>query len=129
MGSRHQERANPQLRAASYARLSEICDEAESVPTRPADADRRAQWRGWRVAARFKDGGYPAFEEIRRGRHGACPSRPSVPLSGYAPYVQTRARGGTGPTLGTITHGGRSSGSALMGGMTGGASGGAARVF
>jgi len=62
----HQEGAKPQLRAASYARLSETYDAAESVPTQLANADRHAQRRGWRVVARFKDDGYSAFKEIKR---------------------------------------------------------------
>ena len=56
----------PQLRAATYARLSETYDAAESVPTQLANADRHAQRRGWHVVARFKDDGYSAFKEIRR---------------------------------------------------------------
>jgi site-specific DNA recombinase len=58
--------ANPQLRAAPYARLSETYDAAESVPTQLANAERHAERRGWRVVARFKDDGYSAFKEIRR---------------------------------------------------------------
>jgi len=56
----------PQRRAATYARLSETYDAAESVPTQLASADRHAQRRGWHVVARFKDDGYSAFKEIRR---------------------------------------------------------------
>jgi hypothetical protein len=161
MDSTHEESAEPQLRAASYARLSETYDAAESVPTQLANADRHAQRHGRRVVARFKDDGYSAFKEIRRddfvnlieaierdeidvviirdvdrltrnlpdwsrfekaavehrvllsaysggdldlstpegayyggmGCHGSCSSRPSVPPSLYARYVQTRARG------------------------------------
>ena len=62
----HQASTKPQLRAASYARLSETYDEAESVPTRLANADKHADRRGWRVVARFKDDGYSAFKEITR---------------------------------------------------------------
>ena len=66
MDSTHGESTKPQLRAASYARLSETYDEAESVPTQLANADRHAERRGWRVVARFKDDGYSAFKEIKR---------------------------------------------------------------
>jgi len=62
MDSTHQETTEPQLRAATYARLSETYDEAESVPTQLANGDRHAERRGWRVVARFKDDGYSAFE-------------------------------------------------------------------
>ncbi len=61
-----QETTEPQLRAATYARLSETYDEAESVPTQLANGDRHADRRGWRVVARFKDDGYSAFKEITR---------------------------------------------------------------
>jgi site-specific DNA recombinase len=66
MDDTHQASTEPQLRAASYARLSETYDEAESVPTQLANADKHADRRGWRVVARFKDDGYSAFKEIRR---------------------------------------------------------------
>jgi hypothetical protein len=66
MDRTHDASAEPQLRAASYARLSETDDEAESVPTQLANADKHAQRRGWRVVARFKDDGYSAFKEISR---------------------------------------------------------------
>ena len=66
MDGTHQESTKPQLRAASYARLSETYDAAESVPTQLANADRHAERRGWRVVARFKDDGYSAFKEIKR---------------------------------------------------------------
>ena len=66
MDSTRQEITEPQLRAASYARLSETYDEAESVPTQLANADKHAERRGWRVVARFKDDGYSAFKEITR---------------------------------------------------------------
>ena len=66
MDDTQQDSAEPQLRAASYARLSETYDEAESVPTQLANADRHAERRGWRVVARFKDDGYSAFKEIKR---------------------------------------------------------------
>jgi site-specific DNA recombinase len=58
--------AQPRLRAALYARLSETYDAAESVPTQLANAGRHAERRGWRVVARFKDDGYSAFKEVRR---------------------------------------------------------------
>jgi site-specific DNA recombinase len=66
MDDKHQGSTEPQLRAASYARLSETYDEAESVPTQLANADRHAERHGWRVVARFKDDGYSAFNEITR---------------------------------------------------------------
>jgi hypothetical protein len=66
MEDTHQASTKPQLRAASYARLSETYDAAESVPTQLANADKYAEWLGWRVVARFKDDGYSAFKEIRR---------------------------------------------------------------
>ena len=66
MDGTHQASTEPQLRAASYARLSETYDAAESVPTQLANADKHAERRGWRVVARFKDDGYSAFKEIRR---------------------------------------------------------------
>jgi site-specific DNA recombinase len=66
MTDTHREGMIPQLRAASYARLSETYDAAESVPTQLANADRHAERRGWRVVARFKDDGYSAFKEIKR---------------------------------------------------------------
>jgi DNA invertase Pin-like site-specific DNA recombinase len=61
-----QDDAEPQLRAAVYARLSETYDAAESVPTQLASAERHARRRGWAVVARFKDDGYSAFKEVRR---------------------------------------------------------------
>ncbi len=61
-----QDTRKPQLRAATYARLSETYDAAESVPTQLANADKHAERRGWQVVARFKDDGYSAFKEIRR---------------------------------------------------------------
>ena len=66
MDASHQDTTKPQLRAATYARLSETYDAAESVPTQLANADKHAERRGWRVVARFKDDGYSAFKEIRR---------------------------------------------------------------
>lgn len=66
MDGTQQEHAEPQLRAALYARLSETYDAAESVPTQLANGERHATRRGWRVVARFKDDGYSAYKEIRR---------------------------------------------------------------
>jgi len=66
MDGTHQDSTNRQLRAATYARLSETYDAAESVPTQLANADRHAERRGWHVVARFKDDGYSAFKEIKR---------------------------------------------------------------
>ena len=51
MDGTHEGRTEPQLRAASYARLSETYDEAESVPTQLANADKA------RGAARVAGGG------------------------------------------------------------------------
>jgi hypothetical protein len=53
MDGTHQDTMKPQLRAATYARLSETYDAAESVPTQLANADKHAQRRGWRVVARL----------------------------------------------------------------------------
>ncbi len=64
----HHESAKSQLRAASYARLSETYYVAESVPTQLANAGKHAQRRGCRVVARFKDDGYSA------GRSGGMTS-------------------------------------------------------
>jgi site-specific DNA recombinase len=66
MDDTHQDTTKSQLRAATYAWLSETYDAAESVPTQLANADKHAERRGWRVVARFKDDGYSAFKEIRR---------------------------------------------------------------
>ena len=66
MGDTRQDDTKQQRRAASYARLSETYDAAESVPTQLANAGRHADRRGWHVVARFKDDGYSAFKEIRR---------------------------------------------------------------
>jgi hypothetical protein len=46
MDASHQDTTKPRLRAATYARLSETYDAAESVPTQPANADRHAARRG-----------------------------------------------------------------------------------
>jgi site-specific DNA recombinase len=66
MNDTPQVRANDQLRAGVYARLSETYDAAESVPTQLANGTRHAERRGWRVADTFKDDGYSAFKEITR---------------------------------------------------------------
>ena len=42
MDDMHQDTTKPQFRAATYARLSETYDAAESVPTQLANADRPA---------------------------------------------------------------------------------------
>jgi site-specific DNA recombinase len=60
------DRAEAQLRAGVYARLSETYDAAESVPTQLEHATKHAERRGWQVAAIFKDDGYSAFKEITR---------------------------------------------------------------
>ena len=60
------DRAEAQLRAGVYARLSETYDQAESVPTQLERGTGHAQRRGWAVAATFKDDGYSAFKEITR---------------------------------------------------------------
>src|SRR5215467_2651658 len=59
-------RADAQLRAGVYARLSETYDAAESVPTQVERGTGHAQRRGWAVAATFRDDGYSAFKEITR---------------------------------------------------------------
>jgi site-specific DNA recombinase len=66
MDATQEDGAKPQLRAATYARLSETYDAAESVPTQLANAAKHAERRGWRVVARLKDDGYSAFKEITR---------------------------------------------------------------
>ena len=52
------DRAEAQLRAGVYGRLSETYDAAESVPTQLERATDHARRRGWTVAATFKDDGY-----------------------------------------------------------------------
>jgi hypothetical protein len=52
----HREGTEPQLRAASYARLSETYDAAESVPTQLANADRRADGAAGVAACQHKRG-------------------------------------------------------------------------
>ncbi len=46
LDSMHQNTTKSQLRAATYARLSETYDAAESVPTQLANAGRHAERRG-----------------------------------------------------------------------------------
>ena len=60
------DRAEAQLRAGVYARLSETYDAAESVPTQLERGTGHATRRGWAVVATFKDDGYSAFKEITR---------------------------------------------------------------
>ena len=49
MDASPQDTTKPQLRAATYARLSETYDAAESVPAQLANADKHAERRAWRV--------------------------------------------------------------------------------
>ena len=66
------DRAEAQLRAGVYGRLSETYDAAESVPTQLDRGTDHAARRGWTVMATFKDDGYSAFKEITRdGVRGA----------------------------------------------------------
>ena len=48
MDDTYQGSTKPQLREASYARLSETYDEEESVRTQLANADKHAKRRRWR---------------------------------------------------------------------------------
>src|SRR5437899_2307927 len=64
------DRAEAQLRAGVYARLSETYDAAESVPTQLERGAGHARRRGWAVVATFKDDGYSAFREIARDGFG-----------------------------------------------------------
>ena len=64
------DRAEAQLRAGVYARLSETYDAAESVPTQLERGTDHATRRGWTVAATFKDDGYSGFKEITRDGFG-----------------------------------------------------------
>ena len=63
-------RAEAQLRAGVYARLSELYDAAESVPTQLERGTDHATRRGWTVAATFKDDGFSGFKEITRDGFG-----------------------------------------------------------
>ena len=64
------DRAQAQLRAGLYGRLSETYDAAESVPTQLDRGTDHAARRGWTVVATFKDDGYSAFKEITRDGFG-----------------------------------------------------------
>ena len=64
------DRAEAQLRAGVYARLSETYDAAESVPTQIERGAGHARRRGWAVVAAFKDDGYSAFKEVTRDGFG-----------------------------------------------------------
>src|SRR3984957_17461340 len=70
MSTSQADRAEAQLRAGVYARLSETYDAAESVPTQLERGTDHAARRGWIVAATFKDDGYSAFKEITRDGFG-----------------------------------------------------------
>ena len=70
MNSAQTDRAEAQLRAGVYARLSETYDAAESVPTQIERGTDHAQRRGWIVAATFKDDGFSGFKEITRDGFG-----------------------------------------------------------
>src|SRR5258705_9350609 len=64
------DRAQAQLRAGLYGRLSETYDAAESVPTQLDRGTDQAARRGWTVVATFKDDGYSAFKEVTRDGFG-----------------------------------------------------------
>src|SRR5437879_6118326 len=64
------DRAEAQLRAGLYARLSETYDAAESVPTQIERGTGHARRRGWTVAATFKDDGFSGFKEVTRDGFG-----------------------------------------------------------
>ena len=64
------DRAEAQLRAGVYARLSETYDAAESVPTQLERGTDHARRRGWAVTATFKDDGFSGFKEITRDGFG-----------------------------------------------------------
>ena len=64
------DRAEAQLRAGVYARLSETYDAAESVPTQLERGTEHATRRGWTVAATFKDDGFSGFKEVTRDGFG-----------------------------------------------------------
>ena len=64
------DRAQAQLRAGVYGRLSETYDAAESVPTQLDRGTDHAARRGWTVVATFKDDGYSAFKEVTRDGFG-----------------------------------------------------------
>jgi hypothetical protein len=77
------DRAQAQLRAGVYGRLSETYDAADSVPTQMDRGTCHAARRGWTVVATFKDDGYCACP-----RDGACMSQRACTRV----YVQTRAK-------------------------------------
>src|SRR2546429_9791215 len=64
------DRAQAQLRAGLYGRLSETYDAAESVPTQLDRGAAHAARRGWAVVATFKDDGDSAFREVTRDGFG-----------------------------------------------------------
>src|SRR5256714_13664898 len=64
------DRAEAQLRAGVYGRLSETYDAAESVPTQLDRGTGHAARRAWTVVATFKDDGYSAFKEVTRDGFG-----------------------------------------------------------
>ena len=70
MDSTQADRAEAQLRAGVYARLSETYDAAESVPTQLERGTDHARRRGWAVTATFKDDGFSGFKEITRDGFG-----------------------------------------------------------
>ena len=70
MDSAQAHRAEAQLRAGVYARLSETYDAAESVPTQIERGTDHARRRGWAVTVTFKDDGFSGFKEITRDGFG-----------------------------------------------------------
>src|SRR6266496_2049980 len=70
MNDTQADRAQAQLRAGVYGRLSETYDAAESVPTQLDRGADHAARRGWAVVATFKDDGYSAFKEVTRDGFG-----------------------------------------------------------
>src|SRR2546430_3416777 len=70
MDDRQADRAQAQLRAGLYGRLSETYDAAESVPTQLERGTDHARRRGWAVTATFKDDGFSGFKEITRDGFG-----------------------------------------------------------
>src|SRR5438128_3916937 len=70
MDNTQADRAQAQLRAGVYGRLSETYDAAESVPTQLDRGTGHAARRGWTVVATFKDDGFSGFKEITRDGFG-----------------------------------------------------------
>src|SRR5260370_10927899 len=70
MDDTQEDRAEAQLRAGVYARLSETYDAAESVPTQIERGTDHAARRGWAVTATFRDDGFSGFKEITRDGFG-----------------------------------------------------------